>query len=150
MKSSASDQPSAGKDSGLSLPGPQVLSTAAMKDLTVLFMDIVGFTTRVEKMNPVEIGLFLNRFFTEMTDIIFQHGGTLAWRGAISRITRGSSLDRSAAPAPAQPARKEPASQIHNGTPVQRAMRAVTVPAPVTPTLEAVEAFFHDAERIAA
>jgi adenylate cyclase len=40
-------------------------------------MDIVGFTPRVENMNPVEIGVFLNNFFSEMTDIIFQHNGTL-------------------------------------------------------------------------
>ncbi|MCP5106941.1 MAG: FHA domain-containing protein, partial [bacterium] len=46
-------------------------------EASVLFMDIVGFTTRVEKMSAVEIGVFLNSFFTEMTDIIFQHNGTL-------------------------------------------------------------------------
>ncbi|MCP5046130.1 MAG: FHA domain-containing protein [bacterium] len=57
-------------------------STLEMKtyketEATVLFMDIVGFTTRVEHMNPVEIGVFLNNLFTEMTDIIFEHNGTL-------------------------------------------------------------------------
>jgi adenylate cyclase len=46
-------------------------------EASVLFMDIVGFTPRVENMNPVEIGVFLNNFFSEMTDIIFQHNGTL-------------------------------------------------------------------------
>ena len=46
-------------------------------DASVLFMDIVGFTSRVENMNPVEIGVFLNNFFSEMTDIIFKHNGTL-------------------------------------------------------------------------
>lgn len=46
-------------------------------EATVLFMDIVGFTTRVENMKPMEIGVFLNNFFTEMTDIIFKHSGTL-------------------------------------------------------------------------
>jgi adenylate cyclase len=46
-------------------------------EASVLFMDIVGFTGRVEKMNPVEIGVLLNNFFSEMTDIIFQHNGTL-------------------------------------------------------------------------
>jgi adenylate cyclase len=57
-------------------------STLEMKtyketEATVLFMDIVGFTTRVEHMNPVEIGVFLNNLFTEMTDVIFNHNGTL-------------------------------------------------------------------------
>ncbi|MDQ1351507.1 MAG: hypothetical protein QG657_1811, partial [Acidobacteriota bacterium] len=53
------------------------LMTYPETDASVLFMDIVGFTTRVEKMNPVEIGIFLNSFFTEMTDIIFEYNGTL-------------------------------------------------------------------------
>lgn len=44
---------------------------------TVLFMDIVGFTSKVEHLSPVETGVFLNNFFTEMTDIIFKHNGTL-------------------------------------------------------------------------
>ncbi|MFC2154990.1 adenylate/guanylate cyclase domain-containing protein [Acidobacteriota bacterium] len=44
---------------------------------TVFFMDIVGFTTKVEHLSPVETGVFLNNFFTEMTDIIFKHNGTL-------------------------------------------------------------------------
>jgi len=44
---------------------------------SVLFMDIVGFTSRVENMNPIEIGVFLNNLFTEMTDVIFNNNGTL-------------------------------------------------------------------------
>jgi adenylate cyclase len=44
---------------------------------TVLFMDIVGFTTKAENKSPVEIGLFLNNFFSKMTDVIFLHQGTL-------------------------------------------------------------------------
>ena len=46
-------------------------------EATVLFLDIVGFTTKVEHMNPVEVGVFLNNFFTEMTDIVFKYNGTL-------------------------------------------------------------------------
>lgn len=46
-------------------------------EASVLFMDIVGFTSRVENMKPMEIGVFLNNFFTEMTDIIFENNGTL-------------------------------------------------------------------------
>jgi adenylate cyclase len=53
------------------------LMTYRETEASVLFMDIVGFTSRVENMSPVEIGIFLNSFFTEMTDIIFQHNGTL-------------------------------------------------------------------------
>jgi adenylate cyclase len=46
-------------------------------EATVLFMDIVKFTSRAEKMTPIEVGIFLNNFFTEMTEIIFKHNGTL-------------------------------------------------------------------------
>ena len=46
-------------------------------EATVLFMDIVKFTSRAEKMTPIEVGMFLNNFFTEMTEIIFNNNGTL-------------------------------------------------------------------------
>ena len=55
----------------------QELQAYKETEATVFFMDIVGFTTRVEHMSPVELGIFLNNFFTEMTDIIFQYKGTL-------------------------------------------------------------------------
>ena len=46
-------------------------------DASVLFLDIVGFTHKAENMKPVETGIFLNNFFTQMTDIIFKYNGTL-------------------------------------------------------------------------
>jgi adenylate cyclase len=46
-------------------------------EASVLFMDIVKFTPRAEKMTPIAVGMFLNNFFTEMTEIIFKHNGTL-------------------------------------------------------------------------
>ena len=46
-------------------------------EATVLFMDIVKFTSRAEKMTPIAVGMFLNNFFSEMTEIIFKHNGTL-------------------------------------------------------------------------
>ncbi len=49
------------------------------KDLTatILFADIMGFTPLSEKMPPREINMLLNRFFSRMTDIIFEYDGTL-------------------------------------------------------------------------
>ncbi|MFC1494896.1 adenylate/guanylate cyclase domain-containing protein [Thermodesulfobacteriota bacterium] len=49
------------------------------KDLTatVLFTDIIGFTPISEKMAPREVNMLLNQFFSRMTDIIFEYGGTL-------------------------------------------------------------------------
>lgn len=46
-------------------------------DASVMFLDIVGFTPKAENMKPVETGIFLNNFFTEMTEIIFKYRGTL-------------------------------------------------------------------------
>ncbi|MBN2418535.1 MAG: FHA domain-containing protein [Deltaproteobacteria bacterium] len=49
------------------------------KDLTatILFTDIIGFTPLSERMPPREINMLLNLFFSRMTDIIFEYGGTL-------------------------------------------------------------------------
>ncbi|MCI0415288.1 FHA domain-containing protein [bacterium] len=46
-------------------------------DVTVLFADIVGFTSMAENMEPHRVSLILNDYFTEMTDIIFSNDGTL-------------------------------------------------------------------------
>src|SRR5439155_23358492 len=50
---------------------------AAERDLTVLFADLVGFTTMVESMPPQQVAVLLNAFFTKMADAIFEHDGTL-------------------------------------------------------------------------
>ena len=47
------------------------------RDLTVLFADLVGFTTLAEGMQPQQVAVLLNAFFTRMADAIFQHDGTL-------------------------------------------------------------------------
>lgn len=49
------------------------------KDLTatILFTDIIGFTPLSEKMPPREVNTLLNQFFSRMTDIVFEYGGTL-------------------------------------------------------------------------
>lgn len=47
------------------------------QQITVLFADIRGFTTTSESENPEKIVGLLNRYFSVMTEIIFEHGGTL-------------------------------------------------------------------------
>jgi adenylate cyclase len=47
------------------------------RDVTVMFCDIVGFTTLCDQAEPAAIGDLLNSFFGQMTDIIFDHEGTL-------------------------------------------------------------------------
>ncbi|MEJ2421888.1 MAG: adenylate/guanylate cyclase domain-containing protein [Acidobacteriota bacterium] len=46
-------------------------------EVTVLFADIVGFSTLSERLAPEEVGRMLNVFFSRMTEIIFDHEGTL-------------------------------------------------------------------------
>jgi adenylate cyclase len=45
--------------------------------ITVLFADIRGFTSISENENPERVVGLLNKYFSAMTDIIFEHGGTL-------------------------------------------------------------------------
>ncbi len=45
--------------------------------ITVLFADIRGFTAFSEKENPEKVVALLNRYFSLMTEIIFENGGTL-------------------------------------------------------------------------
>jgi len=47
------------------------------KVVTVLFADLMGFTSLSEKKLPEEVVEFLNEYFKEMTDIIFKWDGTL-------------------------------------------------------------------------
>jgi class 3 adenylate cyclase len=46
-------------------------------DVSVLFADIVGFTSMSEKMSPAAVALILNDYLSRMTDVIFKYEGTL-------------------------------------------------------------------------
>jgi adenylate cyclase len=50
---------------------------AQERDVTVMFCDLVGFTTLCEKIPPAQAAALLNGFFARMTDVVFEHEGTL-------------------------------------------------------------------------
>lgn len=51
--------------------------SAQERDVTVMFCDLVGFTTLCEHMAPAQSATLLNTFLTRMTDVVFEHEGTL-------------------------------------------------------------------------
>ncbi len=60
------------------LKNPESLQLGGQRRrLTALFADIKGFTSLSEKMDPAEVVDLLNRYFTAMVDLVFDHQGTL-------------------------------------------------------------------------
>jgi adenylate cyclase len=53
--------------------GPAV----TLRETSIMFADIVGFTARCESLPPEEVAAFLNQFFSLAADAIFEFGGTL-------------------------------------------------------------------------
>ena len=47
------------------------------REITILFTDVAGFTTISEGLDPKTLSLFLNEYLGAMTDVIFEHKGTL-------------------------------------------------------------------------
>ncbi len=57
--------------------GGDVMMKTEEREITVLFSDLVGFTSMAEKLEPSEVARILNCFFTAVTEVIFQNEGTL-------------------------------------------------------------------------
>jgi adenylate cyclase len=64
------DEVLASADDGLRLGGVQ-------REGTVLFSDLRGFTSFAEELSPTQVIELLNRYLSEMSDAILDHGGTL-------------------------------------------------------------------------
>jgi adenylate cyclase len=60
------------------LKNPESLQLGGQRrHLTVIFADIMAFTSLSEKMDPAEVVEMLNHYFTSMVDLVFEHQGTL-------------------------------------------------------------------------
>jgi adenylate cyclase len=57
--------------------GEDSAPSAQERDVSVMFCDIVGFTALCEPLSPAEAAKLLNSFLTRMTDVVFDHEGTL-------------------------------------------------------------------------
>lgn len=56
---------------------PDIRLGGVNREVTVMFADIRGFTTMSEAMEPGRVVEILNEYFTRVTDVIFDNGGTL-------------------------------------------------------------------------
>lgn len=57
---------------------PELLQLGGeMREITVMFTDVRGFTTISEQFDPPGLTRFMNRLLTPMTDLILSHRGTI-------------------------------------------------------------------------
>ena len=57
---------------------PEQYSMAGKKEtLTVMFSDVVGFTSISERLSPQDLAAFINEYLTSMSQVIREEGGTL-------------------------------------------------------------------------
>jgi len=57
--------------------GGAELGAPEVREVSVLFADISGFTSMSENMTPSAVSLLLNDYLSRMTDVIFKYEGTL-------------------------------------------------------------------------
>ena len=56
---------------------PEAIDRHERRKLTIFFSDLVGFTDLSEELEPEDLALVLNDYFTEMSGIARKHGGTV-------------------------------------------------------------------------
>jgi adenylate cyclase len=64
-------------DEALRCAGDDLRLTGVRREATVLFSDLRGFTSLAEDLEPEQVIDVLNRYLTQMSEAIMDHGGTL-------------------------------------------------------------------------
>lgn len=59
------------------IAGDSGLGATRRAELSIVFADIRGFTAMSERFEPEDVGTSLNRFLTDMTEVVFEYEGTL-------------------------------------------------------------------------
>jgi adenylate cyclase len=97
---------------------------AQMRELTVMFCDMRGFTQMSETLTPIELQALLHGVFNRLTQVIREHGGTIdkymgdcvmAFWGAPVKMTDHAALAVQAALAMAQTMRGINAERVAQG-----------------------------------
>jgi adenylate cyclase len=57
--------------------GSEITLRPSRRRLTVLFSDIRGFTSISERLEPEQLQEFLGEYLSQMTEIVFRHGGSV-------------------------------------------------------------------------
>jgi adenylate cyclase len=55
----------------------EVSLTTSKRKIAMLFSDIRNFTTKCEELEPEQLVAYLNEYFTQMVDVVFNHQGTV-------------------------------------------------------------------------
>jgi adenylate cyclase len=55
----------------------EISLTTSKRRIAMLFSDIRNFTTKCEELEPEKLVSYLNEYFTQMVDVIFNHQGTV-------------------------------------------------------------------------
>ncbi len=55
----------------------KIEKTGKLRHVTIMFVDIRGFTSMSQKASPAAVVNMLNQYFERVVDIVFKHGGTV-------------------------------------------------------------------------
>jgi class 3 adenylate cyclase len=90
---------------------------AELRDITILFSDLKGFTSISEKLGPEGISRVLNEYLSEMNKVIFEHGGTIdKFIGDAIMVLFGAPQDMSPSEQAAQATECAKAMQVTMGS----------------------------------